>query len=101
MTLTLKVGKRYVRRDGSISHRIKEMNDPCFPFCDGANTLTKSGHSWHGEESDFDLLREYKPAKPEWRVVIKCESRENARHFAAYLRSRVINTKLITVEKSS
>ena len=100
MTLTLKVGKRYVRENKSISHPLKASGDLVYPFLDGGLSITESGQVYHTCKSDEDLIREYKPTKPEWRVVIPCPSRDGARLMAAFLRERNPGTK-ITVEKSS
>ena len=104
MTLTLKVGKRYVRRDGEVSGPLIANPDTesSYPFMDPDTRaiFTASGDYWHDEISDEDLISEYKPAKPEWRVVIPCPSRDGARLMAAFLKEKNPGTK-ITVEKSS
>ena len=100
MTLTIKVGKRYVRDNKTISHPLKASGDPDYPFLDGATTITKSGQVYQTCKSDYDLVSEYKPAKPEWRVVIQCESRDMARMVKKELIG-FVNMDKITVEKSS
>lgn len=106
MTVKPKVGKRYVRRDGKVTDPLIVnpcKNMPSHPFMD-PNTqaiFTTSGNFWLAALSDADLISEYKPTKPEWRVVIKCESRAHARGVAAYFKDKVTNPKRITVEKSS
>lgn len=104
MTLTLKVGKRYVRRDGKGTAPLIaniESTAQQFPFRDPVTraTYTTYGTLWLDEIADADLIREYKPAKPEWSVVIPCPSRDGARLMAAFLREKNPETK-ITVEKS-
>lgn len=106
MTFTLKVGKRYVRRDGEVTaplikHTYKGLSS--FPFMDPEirTTYTANGKCWLDELSESDLISEYKPAKPEWRVVIKCESREDARIVKKSLDGRILLSNEITVEKSS
>ena len=100
MTLTLKVGKRYVRRDGTVSNKLTANGCIEYPFLDGAYAVNESGRIFHSSEHNFDLVSEYKPAKPEWRVVIPCPSRDGARLMAAFLKEKNPGTK-ITVEKSS
>lgn len=101
MTLKLKIGNRYVRRDGSVTDPliVTTNGGPSFPFTDPDTlaTFTASGTYWLAEVSDEDLIREY---KPEWRVVIKCESRKQARTVKGNLQGWFDMDK-ITVEKSS
>ena len=100
MTLALKVGKRYVRRDWTVSNKLTANVCVDYPFFDGAYAVNKSGRVSRCSEHDRDLISEYKPAKPEWRVVIPCPSRDGARLMAAFLKEKNPRTK-ITVEKSS
>ena len=105
MTLTLKVGKRYVRRDGKVTDPIivnQYETRASFPFMDPntRTTFTTTGKFWLAELSDADLISEHKPAKPEWRVVIKRDNRNNARFLAESLKEQFPMAK-ITVEKSS
>lgn len=102
MTLKLKIGKRYERRDGGVTDPLIENDSGHFIFRDTNFNLTykSNGQYNYGTASPADLISEYKPAKTEWRVVIKCKKRSDARIIAAYLRSKNTNYK-ITVEKSS
>lgn len=99
--ITLKVGKRYVRRDGKISGKLFNTGitgDP-YPMWDGECSYSKDGKSFrYGDMvSGIDLIREY---KPEWCVVIKCVNREDARMLKWTLNQTLPSNK-ITVEKSS
>ena len=102
MTLKLKVGKRYVRRDGGVTDPLIENDSGHFILRDTNFNLTykSNGQYNYGTASPADLISEYKPAKPEWRVVIPCPSRDGARLMAAFLKEKNPSTK-ITVEKSS
>lgn len=105
MTLTLKVGKRYVRRDGGVTDPlIKSTYISCdlYPVLDPktGTTYLCQGRQCRMTDTKADLISEYKPAKPEWRVVIKCESREDARMLKFILKQMLPSNK-ITVEKSS
>ena len=102
MTLTLKIGKRYVRRDGKVTGPLiaSPYVGTSHPFMDPNErvTYTASG-CWMHDAHDEDLVREYKSTKPEWRVVIKCESRDVARMVKKELIG-FVNMDKITVEKS-
>lgn len=105
MTLKPKVGKLYVRRDGGVSDPlIKSTYDNCemYPVLDPktGTTYLCQGREYRMTDTVADLIREYKPAKPEWRVVIKCESRKKARTVKGNLQGWLYMDK-ITVEKSS
>ena len=101
MTLTLKVGKRYVRRDGEITGALVKSpydNAEIYPFLDPSRNFiyTSIGKYHHSIASPADLISEHKPAKPEWRVVIKCKSKAEAQRIAA-----ACPTSKATVERSS
>ena len=58
---TVQAGKRYVRRDGSITEELKVYTDLVYIFKEGKGYLyTRKGRYWaSGTTSKFDLISEY------------------------------------------
>jgi hypothetical protein len=66
--LSLQLGKRYVRRDGKITHQLVEHRKFTeFPFKDPATNYTYKPNGYYQEdeeEDSFDLIEEYIPPQP-------------------------------------
>ena len=105
MTIKLKVGKRYVRRDGEITGPLEIIKCGPYTFRDSGSILmfNDTGEAEPGFRiSQFDLLRGY---RAKWRVVVECDTRAHAREWASQFRAETLfmeNTgvKSVTVEKS-
>lgn len=61
--MIIEVGKRYVRRDGSLSgvivKNINYLTKSIYEFYDGYETYSKKGEFQIGDDSQFDLISEY------------------------------------------
>lgn len=57
--MKLEEGKRYVRRDGSVTRPLTDDGLSIFPFHDDEYTYTENGEYYRGQESDYDLISEY------------------------------------------
>ena len=62
--MKIKEGKRYVRRDGTLSGVIEANPSICtgldFPYKDEIETYSAYGEVWLSRQSEFDLIAEYK-----------------------------------------
>ena len=58
--MKIEVGKRYVRRDGSVSGVISRNDDPDYPFTDELDDYTEGGYFWVSATAHpADLVSEY------------------------------------------
>lgn len=62
MSLKLQIGKRYRRRDGSITaNALKKTGSDMYPFSDGIYSYTREGRRLFRNKHPTDLVKEYKP----------------------------------------
>jgi hypothetical protein len=57
--MKIEAGKRYVRRDGTISGTIYLRHSEDYPFGDDTETYCEDGKVYHDEETNNDLIGEY------------------------------------------
>lgn len=57
--MKLEAGRRYYRRDLSVTRPLERISDLLYPFECGTHTYTETGRHWSLEEGPRDLISEY------------------------------------------